>query len=141
MSTTLIGLDDLYAEACRSIEIGQTVVLRGLIFPGRIHGAVEYGVKLHSLHPDLTGDPQSNSAFDPQAWIDDWQGRTGGQLVPYPGAWLEIIFRAFGGEFTDILKQITRAVVADYLERRIRAERPDLVKLDEDRHARHAVPA
>jgi hypothetical protein len=128
-----ITLDEIFAMAVKSVELDQLLVLRGLSFRGTIHGAVEFGVKMASGHPDL--HRTDGYPFDPQPWASELASRTGTTTVRYPGVWTEIVFPMFGGNFADVGRQAVRALAADYLMTRIQRERPDLVSLDRERYA------
>lgn len=131
-----ITLDEIFAMAARSVELDQTIVLRGLSFRGTIHGAVEFGVKMASGHPEV--HRTDNYPFDPKPWADELARRTGTTEVRYPGAWTEIVFPLFGGTFDDVGRQAIRALAADYLMTRIERERPDLVRQVDERRERRS---
>ena len=139
MSTTPM-LDRLFANACMSVELGQPAVLRGVTIPlSGITDAVAFEVKLTSCHPELLG-ADSDIQFVAQRWVGELQDAASGQLMPYPGVWFELTFKPADGSVDETTKQFARALVADYLERRIRAERPDLVALDRQRRSRRRRP-
>lgn len=141
MSRNTITLDELFAAVCRSVKLDQTIVVRGIGYRGEIHGAIEYGVKLESGHPELEGAQGSNQDFDPRAWFDELVRETGTDEVGFTGVWGTHVFPLLASDATysglekHLAAQAARALVAYYLDARIRRERPDVVRADEEHRA------
>jgi hypothetical protein len=139
MSTTSIS-DELFRAACKPVEDNQAVVVRKLTFVGRIIGAVEYGVKLHSNHSELVGaDSPEVDQFDHRAWLDELAALLGDEQI-HLSVWADIVFPTSGGTVVGIQKEQARALMAVYLEWRIKCERPDLVNLDRYRYEHREDP-